>query len=167
MPNRNFSMIFALLRMLLAGCVAVQLAACATYPPETPGPLSAVDQAASVSGNEQSGRDTAERWGIEIEGLRLTSANYMLDLRYRILDPAKAGKVLNAKSKPYLIVEGNGSKLLVPNAAKVGPLQQTRGKLIPGRSYFMFFVNPGQMVKSGEQVTLVVGDMVAKHIKIN
>lgn len=105
--------------------------------------------------------------GIEIVGLRRSAVGYMLDFRYRLLDPAKAAPLLDRKIQPYLLDEATGAQLGVPDAPKVGQLRPTsRNKLIPGRNYYILFANPGRYLKAGSQVTLVAGDALIKHLTI-
>jgi len=97
--------------------------------------------------------------GIKIVGLRRSSAGYMLDFRYRVLDPAKAASLLDRKISPYLLDEATGAQLGVPDAPKVGQLRPTsRNNVIPGRSYYILFANPGRYLGAGSKVTLVAGD---------
>jgi hypothetical protein len=107
-----------------------------------------------------------DRWGIKVLGIRRTSAGYMLDFRYRVLQPDKAKLLLNRRVKPYLIVEDSGLELQVPVSPKIGPLRQSSAKVYADRNYFMLFGNPGRRVKAGDKVTLVVGDFRAEHLVV-
>lgn len=108
-----------------------------------------------------------DRLGVRVEGLRLSAAGYMLDFRYRVLDPAKAAPLLDRKLSPYLLDEATGAQLSVPTAPKVGQLRPTsRNKVIPGRNYYILFANPGRYLKAGSQVTLVAGDSLINHLTI-
>jgi plasmid stabilization system protein ParE len=100
-----------------------------------------------------------DQLGIKIVGLRRSSAGYMLDFRYRLLDPAKAASLLDRKIRPYLLDEATGAQLGVPDAPKVGQLRPTsRNNVIPGRNYYILFANPGRYLKAGSKVTLIAGD---------
>lgn len=113
-------------------------------------------------------RDVIEdKLGIKIVGLRRSSAGYMLDFRYRLLNPAKAAQLLDRKLNPYLLDEATGARFSVPTAPKVGQLRPTsRNKIIPGRNYYILFANPGRYLKAGSKVTLVAGDALIKHLTI-
>jgi len=108
-----------------------------------------------------------DKWGVRVIGVRPSAAGYMLDFRYRVLDAKKAAEVVNRKNKPYLLVEKDGSKLVVPVTSKLGPLRQSAQYAKENRNYFMFFANPGKHVKSGDLVTVVIGDFKAEHIVVN
>jgi len=116
--------------------------------------------AVGPAGAEAMPTDTVEaRLGIKIEGMHLSAAGYVVDCRYRVLDPAKAAPLLDRKVDPYLLDEATGARLGVPDAPKVGKLRPTsRGKVIAGRNYYILFANPGRFLKSGDKVTLVAGD---------
>jgi hypothetical protein len=109
-----------------------------------------------------------EKWGIQIESLRLSAADNLLDFRYRIIDPDKALPLVERKNKPYLIDQESGKTLGVPSGAKVGPLRQTvrYGKPKEDRVYFVLFGNPGGFVKPGNKVTVVIGDFRAENLVV-
>lgn len=104
------------------------------------------------------------KWGVNVESIRLSSAGYMLDFRYRILDPEKAAPLLSRKVKPYLVDQESGSKLIVPVPPKVGSLRQKSYQPIPDKIYFVLFSNPGRLVKPGNKVTVVIGDFRAEDL---
>ncbi len=105
-------------------------------------------------------------WGIEIQGIRLSAVGYMLDFRYKVIDPDKAAMLVNRKSKTFLIDEESGVTVQVPVPAKIGPLRQTvkNSKPKAGRTYMVIFANPGMFIKSGNKVTVAIGDFMAKNL---
>jgi len=107
-----------------------------------------------------------DKWGIKILSVRPTAAGYMLDLRYRVLNAKKAAVLVNRKTEAYVIVEKDGSKLKVPVTSKLGAIRSTSQYAKENRNYFVFFANPGNHVKSGDKVTLVIGDFKEEHIKV-
>lgn len=139
----------------LAACLgaialALVLAGCAGTPAEQP---------YAEAGKAVMQGEIADTLGIKVEGIRLSAAGYMLDFRYRVLDPVKAAPLLDRKIHPYLLDEASGARLAVPDAPKVGQLRATsRNKVIVGRNYYMLFANPGRYLRTGSKVTLVAGD---------
>jgi hypothetical protein len=130
-------------------CIAWQLSGCATAPGS-----GAAGQAA------QAERPTVETtYGIKVEGLRLTAAGSMLDLRYRVLDAQKAAPFLNGKIQPSLLDEARSARLGVPDTPTLGRIRQTsRNNVIhTDRSYFIMFGNPGKALQSGDRVSLLLG----------
>lgn len=106
--------------------------------------------------------DLEEKWGIKVEGLRLSAEGHMCDFRFRVMDAAKAGPLLDRRYPAALLNEDTGVLTHVPVMPKVGPLRQTvkLGKPAEGRTYFIFFANPGKLIKSGSRVTVSIGDFV-------
>ena len=112
-------------------------------------------------------RRASEACGIRVEALRLSAAGYVLDFRYRVVDPAKAAPLLDGKQRPYLL-DGRGAKLGVPDTPILGSLRQTsrNGKVSLNHSYFVLFANPGRYLRSGDRVTLVVGDARLPDLRV-
>jgi len=106
-----------------------------------------------------------EDLGIEIISLRLSAEGYMLDFRYKAIDPDKAEVLFSRQTEPYLLHEKTGAVFSVP-ATKVGPMRQTTNKPIAGKGYFMLFGNPGNYVKSGDKVTIIFGDYRIEHLTV-
>jgi hypothetical protein len=136
----------ALTRIALAGLLGLawQMTGCSTAP-------RARSEPASVEST----------YGIHVEGLRLSAAGSMLDFRYRVVDPDKAMPVLDGKVQPYLFDGLRGAKLGVPESPVMGRMRQTsRNRLIKtDHTYFIMFGNPGKAVKSGDKVTLLMGQL--------
>lgn len=126
--------------LCLAGCASGP-----TAPGMPPGSSGAVGVAESV-------------YGIRVDGLRLSAHGYILDLRYRVLDPKKAAPLLDAKSKVYLLDAVHNAKLGVPESPVIGGMRQTsRNRVIyTDRDYFILFVNPGRAVRVGDTLKLAV-----------
>lgn len=95
----------------------------------------------------------------------LVSDGHMLDFRYRVTDPEKAGGLLNHRIKPAIIVESDGSRSAVVSSPKVGTLRTTRPHQ-KEKTYFMLFGNPGMKVKRGDKVTVEIGDFKAEHLQV-
>lgn len=109
--------------------------------------------------------ELAEKWGVEITGVRLAAAGHMIDFRYRVLEPDKAMPLLSRDSKAYLIDQKSEKVLSVPSTAKVGPLRTT-GKPEKGRIYWMFFGNTPGFIQSGSKVTVVIGDFRVEDLVV-
>ena len=105
------------------------------------------------------------QWGVEVVFVRQTSAGYMLEFRYKVLDPEKAKPLFDRQIKPMLIHEESGAAFVVPTPPKTGALRNSNPPLAD-HTYWMFFANPGQYVKKGDLVTVEIGDFVAKNIVV-
>lgn len=148
--------------MAVAG--GIMLAGCATTT-ESNYSSSAVMEA---PGNDAGSIGGESKLGIRVEGLRLSAGGYILDFRYRVIDPAKAAPLLDKKIRPYLLDEVSGAQLAVPDTPKLGQLRTTvRNKVIhDDRDYFIMFANPGRFVQAGSKMTLVMGDLRIGNITV-
>ena len=96
--------------------------------------------------------------GIQPLGIRVSAGGYMLDFRYRVLDPQAAADIIRRDVAPYLIEEASGSILRVPAPPKVGPLRHTGKNMMTDRGYFILFANPAKRIRPGDKVTVVMGE---------
>lgn len=108
-----------------------------------------------------------QQWGIQVMSLRQSAAGYMLDFRYKVLDPIKAKKILDRTIKPQLIVSSSGNHLQVPAPSKIGPLRQSSREPRSDTTYFIFFANPGRQVKVGDEVSVQIGKLEITGLKVS
>lgn len=106
-----------------------------------------------------------DRWGITLQGLRLTAAGYMLDLRYHVLDAAKAAPLFVRRTRPILLDEKTGTRFAVLTPPKVGAMRSSNDPK-EGKTYFMFFANPGRRLQKGQRVTVTIGDFSVKGLVV-
>lgn len=95
-------------------------------------------------------------WGVEVRGVHLTSSNWMLSFRYRVVEPEKARVLLDQKSTAYLVDEASGARLAVPAMENIGELRQAT-QAQAGREYFIMFGNANQLVRRGSRVDVAIG----------
>ena len=160
----------------MATVLALSLAGAAAAQPERAAAPSAVTSGvatttapASVSGLKPlRATDAAaleHRWGIKIESLRLTSAGYMLDFRYRVLDSAKAAPLFDRRIKPVLRDERSGAVVAVPTPPTTGALRSSNDPK-EGRTYFMVFANPGRFIRKHRDVTVTIGAFSVSGLEV-
>ncbi|MDQ7787422.1 MAG: hypothetical protein RDU01_07420 [Thermodesulfovibrionales bacterium] len=104
-----------------------------------------------------------EQWGIQVKGIRLTAADYMLDFRYCVTDSEKASSILNRQEKATLIHQENGTVMHVPTT-RLGAMRQTSVRPAEGRDYLIFFANRNGLVKTGDKVTVMIGDFKIENL---
>jgi hypothetical protein len=107
-----------------------------------------------------------QTWGVRVSSVFLSAGGNMVDFRYRVLDPAKAAALTKSDSKPLLLDQTTGARLIVPSSPKVGQLRQTVKQPVAGKVYFMLFANTRHHVKSGDKVTIVAGDFKAENLTV-
>lgn len=114
-----------------------------------------VNSAADAKPHPRENTYMKRQWGVEILFVRQAAAGYMLEFRYRVLDAEKAMPLFDRQSKPMMTHAKSGAKLVVPTPAKTGALRNSNLP-IKGKTYWMFFANPGKLVKSGEHVAVEI-----------
>ena len=165
-------------RQMALATAAVVASACSTLPASDPGAAAVVDAAPATS-TPTSAAPTAgstpvtpgtvvEAYGVKLTGVHLAGSGYLIDVRYRVLDPVKAQPLLDRKLRPVLIDEATGNRFYVPAPPIVGALRQTaRNKVIhTDKTYFMLFANPDRRLQPGANVTLYVGDQKFANLRV-
>ena len=110
-----------------------------------------------------------EDLGVELVGIRLSGADFLIDVRYRVKDVAKAQALMERKVHPVLVNEATGDRYYVPQAPKLGQLRQSATAKQPvqlDKVYFMLFANPDRKLRSGEKVTLHAGESTVKGLVV-
>jgi hypothetical protein len=158
--------------------IGALLAGCATVPLDEPAPAAAAATAAAPAAGSAAATPASdevlaagaivEAFGVQLKGVRLSANGYIVDLRYRVLDPAKAQPLLDRKVRPVLVDEATGHRFYVPVPPIVGALRQTsRNKVIhTDRDYFMLFANPDRKLQAGSKVALYVGDQRFGNLQV-
>jgi hypothetical protein len=118
-----------------------------------------------IQQTKQQKQELSEKWGIELVAMRSAAAGHMVDFRYRVLDAEKAAPLFKRQTKPYLIHQGSGKVLAVPNTAKIGSLRNSNTPQ-NGRIYWMFFGNHHRLVQKGDKVTVAIGDFRATDLVV-
>ncbi len=107
-----------------------------------------------------------EAGGVKIEKISLSAAGLLIDLRYRITDLDLAKKVISNTAEMVLIDQTSGNILMIPNADKFSKMRQVPLTDDKKREYFVLFNNSGQIVKSGNKVTVTFGSLQIKDIVV-
>ena len=131
-------------------------------------PAEVEPQAAPAADDSVARSDTVEQFGIEITSIRRSAADSIIDVRYKITDEDKAEFMMDRTKEAYLLDQSSGKVVAVPDTARIGPLRTTMrfGKPTEGRTYFILFGNPEQMIRPGSKVTLIVGGMKVRDLVV-
>jgi hypothetical protein len=155
-PFRNRPLHARLLAGLLAASLALGGAGVQAAAPSGAAESGAqADQAAGEWHARQSVR-VQRQWGIDVVGVRLVSSGWMLEFRYRVLDPVKAAPLRKKEARPYLVDRATGARLAVPAMENIGELRQT-ADIKSGRDYYIIFGNANKLVQRGGRVDVVSG----------
>ena len=113
-------------------------------------------------------QNAVEKYGVEIVAVRRSAADAIIDIRYTVVDADKAEFMMDRTLDAYLLDQASGKVVEVPNTSRIGPLRQTMrfGKPETGRTYFMLFGNPNQLMRQGSLVTLMVGEMKIRDLEV-
>jgi hypothetical protein len=157
-----------LAKILAGGLVLIAISAPAAWAEEAPDQATvSVAKVASPERVRHPRENTymKRQWGVEVLYVRQTSAGYMLEFRYKVLDAEKAKALFKRQTKPILTHVESGAKLIVPTPAKTGALRNSNLPLAD-HTYWMFFANPGKLVQPGEHVNIEIGDFLVEGLVV-
>jgi hypothetical protein len=99
-----------------------------------------------------------QEYGIRVTLVGVTAAGGMVDVRYKVIDPAKAAKLVDPEDGGIMpmVYVGNGDVMLMPD------MHMRDQQLIAGRTYFNLIPNTQNAVKRGSVVTVVFEDVAVE-----
>jgi hypothetical protein len=103
----------------------------------------------------------ASRTGVVVTQVAITGGGGLVDLRYQVVDPAKAATVHDPAKPPALVDERTGlviHDLLMQHAHT--------GTYHAGETYYVVFTNPQNRLQRGSQVTVLLGDTALRHVLV-
>jgi hypothetical protein len=92
------------------------------------------------------------KYGIQITLVAVTAANGLVDVRFRVEDPAKAEVLFLPGNLPSIVTQDG--KVTIPP-----PEQPEAPSLTAGQVYFLLYPNTGGAVRAGSRITLAFGQM--------
>jgi len=107
-----------------------------------------------------------EDWGIEPIHARVTANGYMIEFRYKVVDPEKAVILSDRKQFPYMLSMKSRARLSVPYFPTVGFIKSNRRFLHAGRNYSAMFSNEGTHLLRGDQVRIQVRDQLSRVLTL-
>jgi hypothetical protein len=110
---------------------------------------------------EVSAAGLVERSGVRVVRVAATGGGGLLDLRYEVVDPDTAAAIHGQGTPPALVDERTG---LVIGQLLMGHMHH--GRVNPGQSYYLVFMNPGDAVRRGGRVSVVLGDARLMHVMV-
>ena len=138
--------------LALIALLAIGGHAPASHPrPAAPRPLPAAVSPAQL----------AERSGIRVIRVAATGGGGLLDLRYEVVNPDAAAVLHDPKTPPALVDERSG---LVIGQLLMGHMHKGRPKA--GLTNYLIFMNPGDAVRRGDRVSVVLGPARLEHVRV-
>lgn len=110
--------------------------------------------------------DMKDAWGIEPIHARVTANGFMIEFRYKVIDPEKALILSDRKDFPYMISQKSRAKLSVPFFPTVGYVKSNRRFLHKDRNYSAIFSNENQHMLRGDQVKIQLKDQISPAITL-
>jgi hypothetical protein len=98
--------------------------------------------------------DLEQQYGIKLDLVAVIAAGGLVDVRFTVIDKAKAEHVLHDSTQlPALFVEASGAVLRTshPKAHKM--------TILDGASYFLLYPNSGGAIQAGTGVSVVIDDI--------
>jgi hypothetical protein len=100
-----------------------------------------------------------QRSGVKITQVAVSGAGGLVDLRFKVLDPAKAHALHDPRTPPAVIDERTGLVIrrLLMNHAHSGEFKQAV-------TYYLVFENTGDWIRRGSRVTVLLGNAQVEHV---
>jgi hypothetical protein len=103
-------------------------------------------------------QEIEDKFGVRFTFLAVIADGGMVDLRFRIIDPAKAANFGHyTETSPRLIAEDTG---LAVDTTIMGLHHH---EMEVGRVYYILYRNTANAIKPGELVTIAIDDMQIEH----
>jgi hypothetical protein len=90
--------------------------------------------------------------GIQIAQVGLTAQGGMVDVRFKVLDAAKAKALLGNPANAPMLIAGNQPPLHPPHHALKG------ARFAPGQVFYILYPNARGAVQPGVEVSVAMGD---------
>ncbi len=105
--------------------------------------------------------DLVQRSGVKLVRVAVTGGGGLIDVRFQVVDPDKAASLHQPRTPPAVVDERTGLVVhdLLMNHSHTGPMK-------PAQTYYLVFENPGGWVRSGSQVSVLLGDAQVDHVVV-
>jgi hypothetical protein len=100
-------------------------------------------------------------YGVRFDMVAVTAAGGLVDLRFVVVDAAKAANLFHdSSSSPALLVDGSGAVLRMRKG------MNHNISFLTGSRYFVLFPNAGGAVQRGTRVSVVIDDIRLEPIAV-
>ncbi|MFF5290919.1 hypothetical protein [Paractinoplanes globisporus] len=105
--------------------------------------------------------DLGQASGVTITRVAVTGGGGLVDLRFRVVDPDRAHALHDPARPPAVVDESSGLVVhdLLMNHEHTGDYR-------PGVTYYLVFTNPGNWVRRGASVTVLLGNAQVEHVRV-
>jgi hypothetical protein len=156
--DHNRGLLGGLLALMLGGCAAqaVQSGASADTAKAaaaTPAVLSTAAPAAKPTQPLPPPSSSETQYGIQIAQVGLTAAGGLVDVRFKVLDAAKAAQLLGNPANAPTLLAADNPPLMPPHHALKG------ARFTPGQVFYILYPNVRNTIKPGVEVTVAMGEV--------
>jgi hypothetical protein len=110
----------------------------------------------NTRGTAKSKHFYSEVWGVDKLRASYTSSGNLIKFSYRVLQPKLAKTLGDHENAPELIGIRSNAVLHIPTMEKIGQLRQMSAAEA-NKDYWMVFSNKGNLVKPGDEVSVIIG----------
>jgi hypothetical protein len=147
-----------LLALMLGGCAAQAVhpgasADTAKAAAATPAVLASTPPAAKPAQPLPPPSSNETQYGIQIAQVGLTAAGGLVDVRFKVLDAAKAAQLLGNPANAPTLLAADNPPLMPPHHALKG------ARFTPGQVFYILYPNVRNTIKPGVEVTVAMGEV--------
>ena len=110
----------------------------------------------NTHGTDKASKYYAGVWGVDKLTASSTNSGNLIKFSYRVLQPKRAKTLGDHENTPEMIGIRSNAVLHIPTMEKIGQLRQMSAAEA-GKDYWMVFSNKGNLVKPGDEVSVIVG----------
>jgi hypothetical protein len=155
------ALLSALLPLFAAGC-ATQDAQADTAKASASAPLvaaTAPPHAGKTAHQLPAPSEIEAQTGIQIAHVGLTAAGGLVDVRFKVLDSAKAKALLGNSAHAPVLIAGDNPPLMAPHHAMKG------ARFGKGQVFYILYPNARGAIQPGVEVTVAMGDVRLGPVK--
>ena len=119
-------------------------------------PAVAASRYQNTRGTAKSKHYYSEVWGVDKLRASYTSSGNLIKFSYRVIQPKLAKTLGEHENAPELIGIRSNAVLHVPTMEKIGQLRQMSAAEAD-KDYWMVFSNKGNLVRPGDEVSVIIG----------
>lgn len=101
-----------------------------------------------------------ERYGVRITQVAVTAEGGFVDFRFQVLDPSKLMDMMETVETMPILVMRDGHTL------KANAPMEHKTNFQAGRQYWMLYYNTGNIIKPGDVVTMRIGEIEIKNLRV-
>jgi hypothetical protein len=102
-----------------------------------------------------------QRTGVRLVHVAASGGGGLIDVRFQVVDPDAAAYLHDEATPPAIVDEATG---VVANELLMG--HSHSGSYTAGVTYYLIFVNPGNLIQRGSRVSVLLGDAQVPNVLV-